>query len=274
MPVFSLRKREEYGKLKQIGSDSMIPFEPIQLCHREAYLPYLAGASHRGCAYSFVNQYLWGRQFGAVVENMLVIFSQYNCKSVYLFPCGEGDPQPAIEAIRADAKERGIPCRLVGLTQENCALLERLYPGTLNMHVDRDAFEYVYDINDLADLAGRKYQKKRNHLNRFRQANPDYVLEPITEENIGQAEALVAKWYELREEADPHSDFAMEKAAMRRAFRHWQELELEGLLLKTEAGAVAMTMGISPDTVKKHISKALQMLREEMNKQAFSPMSS
>ena len=29
---------------------------------------------------------------------------------------------------------------------------------------------------------------------------------------------------------------------------------------------VAEQLGISPDTVKKHISKALHMLREEMNK--------
>jgi len=29
---------------------------------------------------------------------------------------------------------------------------------------------------------------------------------------------------------------------------------------------VAEQLGISPDTVKKHISKALRMLREEMNR--------
>ena len=239
----------------------MIPFEPIKLCYRELYLPYLRSASHRGCAYSFANQYFWGRQFGTIVENMLVIFSQYDCKSVYLYPCGEGNPQPAIEAIRADAKKRGIPCRLAGLQQDDCALLEKLYPGKLRIHFDRDAFEYVYDINDLADLAGRKYQKKRNHLNRFRQANPDYVLELITEENIEEAEALTAKWYTLREAADPHSDFAMEKAAMGRAFRHWKELELEGLLLKTQAGVVAMTMGsfLQPDTFDVHFEKALDI---------------
>ena len=239
----------------------MIPFEPIRLEYRSEYLLYLQTASHRGCAYSFVNQYLWGRQFGAVVENMLVIFSQYNCKSVYLFPCGVGDPQPALEAIRADAAERGIPCRLAGLSQEDCALLERLYPGKFQCHFDRDAFEYVYDINALADLTGRKYQKKRNHLNKFRQNNPEYTLEPISGDNLDVVETLLADWYRLRQAADPHSDFAMEKAALQRALRHRQELELEGLLLKTDAGAVAMTLGsfLQPDTFDVHFEKALDI---------------
>lgn len=239
----------------------MISFAPIRLQDREKYLPYLQAASHRGCAYSFVNQYLWGRQQGAIVENMLVIFSQYNCRSVYLFPCGAGDPVPALEAIRADAEERGIPCRFVGLSQDDCALLERLYSGRLRLHTDRDAFEYVYAVDSLADLAGRKYQKKRNHLNRFRQANPDHVLEPITDDNIGEVEQLVAKWYQLRQEADPHSDFALEKAALQRALRHRQELKLEGLLLKTAEGAVAMTLGsfLQPDTFDVHFEKALDI---------------
>ena len=239
----------------------MIAFEPISLQQRQQYLPYLQAASHRGCAYSFVNQYLWGRQQAAIVEGMLVIFSQYNCKSVYLFPCGQGDPAPALAAILQDAGQRGIPCRLAGLGQEEHALLERLYPGKIKSHFDRDAFEYVYDINDLADLGGRKYQKKRNHLNRFRQANPDYRLEPITEENIPEVEQLVANWYRLRQEADPHSDFSMEKAALARALRHWKALELEGLLLRTEAGPVAMTVGsfLQPDTFDVHFEKALDI---------------
>ena len=204
----------------------MIPFAPVTLQDRQKYLPYLQHASHRGCAYSFVNQYLWGRQFAAMVEGMLVIFSQYNCKSVYLFPCGEGDPAPALAEILADARERGIPCRFAGLSQEDCALLERMYPGKFRCHFDRDAFEYVYDINDLADLSGRKYQKKRNHLNRFRQANPEYTLEPIGRENMDRVKTLIDRWYQMRQAADPHSDFVMEQAAVSRALRHWEELEL------------------------------------------------
>lgn len=237
----------------------MIDFQTITPEQFSLYAPYLRCGSHRGCAYSLVNLYLWGRQKAAIVENALVIFSQFNCKSVYMYPCGCSDPKPALEAMMQDAKKRGIPCRIVGLSQEDCAVLEQLYPGKLRYHFDRDSFDYVYDINDLADLPGRKFQKKRNHINRFQQENPEFSLEPITPDNLPEAQALAEEWYALRSAADPHSDFQLECAALDKAFANMQALEMEGLLLRTAGRPVAMTLGsrLSDDTFDVHFEKAL-----------------
>ena len=160
-----------------------------------------------------------------------------------------------------DARKRGIPCRFTGLTQDDCALLERLYPGKFRYHFDRDNFDYIYAIDDLADLKGRKFQRKRNHLNRFRAANPDHTLEPITEENLPQVRDLVERWYTLRLEENPHGDYHMERAAIKKAMDHRQELGLEGLLLRVNGEPVAMTMGsrLSEDTVDVHFEKALDI---------------
>ena len=237
----------------------MIDFQPFDPAKAEKYLPFLQAGGERGCEYSFVNLYMWGRQSAAIVENHLVFFSQFNRKSVYLFPVGTGDKKPILDAVVEDAKKRGIPCRFTGLTPDDCALLEQLYAGKLRYHFDRDSFDYVYDINDLAELKGRKYQRKRNHLNRFREAYPDHTFEPITEENIAQAEALANTWYDLRLQENPHADFHMEQAALKKAFRHFRELELEGLLLKNGDQVLAMTMGsrLSNDTFDVHFEKAL-----------------
>ena len=239
----------------------MIDFQPLKLEQREVYAQYMPTAWERGCEYSFVNLYLWGRQKATVLGDNLVFFSQFNRKSVYLFPVGPGDKKPVLDAIIEDAKKRGIPCRLVGLTQEDCALLETLYPRQLRYHFDRDSFDYVYDINDLADLKGRKYQKKRNHLNRFREQNPGYRLEPITQENLAEVEALVEQWYALRLQENPHGDYHMERAALKKALIQREELGLEGLLLRTGDGVVAMTMGsrLWEDTFDIHFEKALDV---------------
>ena len=239
----------------------MIDFQPLALEQKERYEKYLHAGGERGCEYSFVNLYLWGRQKAAVLGDDLVFFSQFNRKSVYLFPVGTGDKKPALDAIIEDAKKRGIPCRLVGLTQDDCALLESLYPGQLRYHFDRDSFDYVYDIDDLADLKGRKFQKKRNHLNRFREQNPGYWLEPITEENLPEVEALVNRWYELRLQENPHGDYHMERAALKKALEQREALGLEGLLLRTGDGVVAMTMGsrLREDTFDIHFEKALDV---------------
>lgn len=236
----------------------MIDFKAIRPEDRALFEPYLQLGQY-GCEHSFVNLYLWGRQRAALIEGCLVTFSQYNRKSVYMI-CGQ-EKKAAIDAVIADAHKRGISCRIVGLSQEDCAQLEGWYPGHLHYHVDRDSFDYVYAVERLATFAGKKLQKKRNHLNRFREANPDHYFLPITQENTAQVEALVDKWYALREENDPHADFLLEKAALRKALRQAEALGMEGLVLCTKEGMVAMTMGsfLRHDTFDVHFEKALDI---------------
>lgn len=239
----------------------MLDFKPLTIDQKECFEEYFHTDIPRGCEYNFVNLYLWGRQKAALCHGQLVFFSQFNRKSVYLFPAGPGDKKPALDAIIHDAEKRGIPCRMVGLTPDDCALPEKLYPGKLRYHFDRDSFDYVYDINDLADLKGRKFQRKRNHLNRFFQQHPDHVLEPITEENIQEAADLADKWYALRLAENPHSDYHMERAALSKALRLYRELGMEGLLLKSGGQALAMTLGsrLNANTFDVHFEKALDI---------------
>ena len=237
----------------------MLDFKPLTLSQKAQIDTCLHQDAPRGCEYSFVNLYLWGRQTGAQFGDQMIFFSQFNRKSVYLFPVGRGDKKPALDAIIEDASQRGIPCRLVGLTQDDCALLEQLYPGRLRYHFDRDSFDYVYDIHDLSELKGRKFQRKRNHLNRFKEHRPNAQAVPITQENMGQVEAFIEQWYSLRLQENPHADFHMERVALSKALRQYRELEMEGLLLIDGDEVLAVTMGsrLNADTFDIHFEKAL-----------------
>ena len=237
----------------------MISFQHIDPVHKENYDRILRNCGERGCEYNFANLYLWGRQRAAFHQGNLVFFSQFNRKSVYPFPLPGGDLKASLDAIIHDAKIRDIPCRLTSLSHEDCDLLESLYPGQFRFHEDRDGFDYIYAIDDLADLKGRKYQRKRNHINRFRQNYPDYTIEPITDENTIEAVMLLQKWYADRELADPYGYFHMEKAAIFKALRDRNALGIEGLLLKHNGKALAMAMGsaINETTFDIHFEKAL-----------------
>jgi len=239
----------------------MINFINLDPEKREEYDAVLQNCGRRGCEYSFTNLYLWGRQKVAFVEGQLVFFSQFNRKSVYLYPVGDGDKKAALEAIIQDASDRGIPCRLSGLTHDDCAQLEQLFPGRFRYHFDRDSFDYVYDINDLADLKGRKFQKKRNHLNRFRAERPEHRLIPITEQELENVKQMVETWYALRQETDPHGDYHMERAAIKKALEHYTQLGLEGLMLVDGEQLVAFAIGsrLSADTFDIHFEKALDI---------------
>ena len=236
----------------------MIDFKPVRPEDKERYLHYLLDGSDRSCEYSFVNLYLWGRQNATILHDHMVLFSQFNRKSVYPYPVGGGDKKPVLDAIIADAKERGIPCRITSLSAEAKDTLETLYPGMFRFHCDRDGYDYVYDINDLADLPGKKYQKKRNHCNRFRTDYPDYHVEPLTDDNLPKVQEMLSAWYESKEQENPDSDFLMEKVALNKALTHYTELEMDGLLLFNGENLLGFTMGsrLSHDTYDIHFEKA------------------
>ncbi len=236
----------------------MIPFERLDLHQKEEYERYLMHCGERGCEYSFVNKFLWARQKAAYLEDYLVFFSQFDRRSVYPFPIGTGDLRPILDAIIQDAHDRGIPCYLTGMTKEECDLVEQLYPGRFRFHADRDSFDYLYSIDDLADLKGRKFQKKRNHLNRFEEAHPDWKVLPLDESTRAAAFCMLQSWYAHRAELDPLMDFHLEKLALERAFAFQTQLGLEGIVLLEQGEILAFAMGsrLNGDTFDIHFEKA------------------
>ena len=235
----------------------MINFHKVQPGDRQAYEAVLMSAPGRGCEYAFANLCFWGRQEIAFLHGCIAIFAHFEGLSVYGYPIGPGDRRAVIEEMLEDARQRGIPCRIGSLTVSDQQELAQWFPDRFLLVPDRDGQDYVYDIHDLADLKGRKFQRKRNHLNRFRAAHPDYSVEPITRENLALAQELTEHWYEYHI-ANGGGEYLLERVALDRAYKHYESLSLEGLMLRVDGEIVAMTIGsfMAPDTVDVHFEKA------------------
>ena len=236
----------------------MIPFHRTVLADKRSYEDRLFFAPERGCEYSFVNVFCWGRQELAFLEDCVVLFSHFNGRSLYPYPIGPGNRRQALAEILADARERGIPCRITGMTEADRQELEAWFPGLFEIRVARDSFDYVYSVDDLADLRGRRYQKKRNHVNRFRAEHPDYRVESIHCGNLARIQHMVNDWFVRRRKEDPQGDYLLESLAMAKAFRNFEELQMEGVALLEGDTVLAVTMGslLNPDTMDVHFEKA------------------
>lgn len=236
----------------------MLEFQKLDMSQSDRYRAALAYAAHRGCSYSFANLFMWGRQLVTFVNEQLVIFSHYDGHSMYQFPIGPGDPRPALEAMRRDAAKRGIPFRLSGMTEPEKALLNQIWPDQFRFHCDRDNYDYVYAIDDLADLKGRKYQQKRNHTNRFYADHPDYTVVPLSPDNLPVCQALTDCWFARCKEEDPHADLHLEERALRRAYQFYEQLGLIGIALYAGGEMIAMTMAsfLDETTLDVHFEKA------------------
>lgn len=236
----------------------MIDFRPFKEFDRTTYESYFFAETEHCCALSFGNLSMWGDQLAAIVSEQFVVLSNYNGKTMYHFPLGAGDKKAAIEAIIQDAKERNLPCFMTNLTQEHAETLESLFPETFDIRFCRDAFDYVYEIDKLADLKGRKYHRKRNHYNNFCKRTPDFYVEPVSSENIEKAKEFVTKWYADRLAESPENDYHGEQLALQKCYENYEQLGMESLLLCHNGTILAFTMGsrISPNTFDVHFEKA------------------
>lgn len=237
----------------------MIDFKPVALENKPLYERYLLSEKERGCNYSFANLFLWGQQNMAVVHDHIVLFSHFNKLNIYPYPLGSGNKKPVIDAIIADAKERGIPCKIACLREDEQDILESLYPGKFRCYHDRDSSDYVYAIDDLADLKGRKYHRKKNHYNNFLKTYPKYTVEPLKADNISSVRQLIEQWYKAKLSENPNANYQMEQIALDKALTHYQELQMEGLVLLNEDHVLAVTLGsqLSEHTFDVHFEKAL-----------------
>ena len=235
----------------------MLNFHPVTPQDRERIHAYLYFAKGHGCEYSFANLLFWGDQQVSFDGCSPLIYSCFGKWKSYQLPIGCDRLPDAIRALRQDAKRRGIPFRLFGLTKAETLLLETLFPGEFRFSPARDSFDYVYDIHRLAELKGKKLQSKRNHCNRFEAQYPDYEVLPLTLDLLPACEAFAEEWY--RAHAHTGEDFEGEKRALTRAFAWFETLQMEGILLRAGDRVVGFSMGnrIREDTFDVNFEKAL-----------------
>ena len=242
----------------------MIDFRTPQLADKGWMDQLLRRSDYRGCEYNFTNLYTWKdayRHQVAQADNFLLVRLCGGLGCSYLYPAGSGDRTAIINALRADAEAQGQPLRLVCIPKAQTEELEALFPGQFRFEADRDGWDYLYEIDRLADLGGKKLHGKRNHINRFLENNPSWVYEPITPDTLAECLEMDKEWYRrsmIREGAAEERDLGDEGRALRLAIDHYHELGLEGGLIRVYGEVVAFTMGdmLSSDTYDVHFEKA------------------
>lgn len=232
----------------------MLDFQTLTLADRPWVQKILYDANRQGCEYSFCNQFLWIRSDGKVARfgDFFLARMEFGDKKFYFFPAGQGDLREVVELLRADAGD--APFVMRGVTEEDKTRLEELFPAKFRFIPKRDYFDYLYPVEKLSDLAGKKLQAKRNHINRFVENNPNWYTVEITKENYHLCQELTEHWYAQR----PDEDLSLEKSALGEVFAHWEELGLEGIILYDGEKPVGFSMGnrITQDMFDVNFEKA------------------
>ena len=240
----------------------MDTFKRPELSDRQWVVDLLAKEGSRACEHNFASIYLWATAYPqkiARVGDRLLVEMLGGPGLSHLFPMGAGPLAPALDAAKADAEAHGAPLTLICLTAEQKAQLEAEFPGRFVFQEDRDGFDYIYTIDKLADLSGKKLHAKRNHISRFCDQFPDWMFEPIGPDNIADCLDMEEKWY-AEQVADDRADANLghEKGAVETALRHMDELGVSGGLIRAEGRVLAFSMGsmTTADCYNVHFEKA------------------
>ena len=238
----------------------MIPFKDITLADKDTITSFTMKSDRRNCDLSFSNlcswRFLYDTQF-AVVDNFLVFKFWAGEQLAYMMPVGTGDLKAVLWELIEDARKENQHFCMLGVCSNMRADLEAILPEQFTFTEDRDYADYIYLRSDLSTLKGKKFQAKRNHINRFRNTYPDYEYTPITPDRIQECLDLEAEWCKVNN-CDQQEGTGNERRALIYALHNFEALGLTGGILHVNGKIVAFTFGmpINHETFGVHVEKA------------------
>lgn len=242
----------------------MIDFRKVKLDDKQWIKQRIAGKKSPTCEYTFGNIFCYSKLLDVRVadyEGFLLTKDFDNDYITYCFPAGCGDIRKALKYVVDDGIASGGKFLLFGLNDEDVKIINSLYPDEFEIHLNRDTFDYVYNRDDLANLTGRKYQPKRNHISYFMKNN-NWSYESIDSHNIGECFEMSKQWLEMSE--SEHKDDLLDELEIIKVFcDSFDELDCTGGLLRADGRVVAYTIGekLDDETFCVHIEKAFPFIR-------------
>ena len=208
--------------------------------------------------FTFTNLFIWRVAYQIKIGRLrkfLCLLSDQGGNSFFFPPVGEGDMIECFQGLLRTLAGKGAQPKIVripetGVTQVNWA------GSGMKAALDRSQCDYVYLVQDLIDLKGRKYHRKRNHIKQFKEKY-SYQYVPLTAEWVPQCLQLQAEWCDLRNcEASP--GLRNESLAIKEAFTHFAKLKVKGgvILINGKVEAFTLADPLNPETIVVHIEKA------------------
>ena len=174
-----------------------------------------------------------------IVDGFLVVFAGYDPIGEYFhFPVGEGDKKQVLEKLDDYMMEKYGSYSIRKLHKNQAEELDRLMPGKFVFEENREFFDYIYSVDELINLNGKKYHSKKNHFNTFvKKYNYQYCK--VDNTNIDKVRERTLNWIKERN-SDPEME---EYIAMEKMFDAFFDLGLKGGYITVDDEIVALSAG-------------------------------
>jgi hypothetical protein len=197
-----------------------------------------------------------GYQFAFEEDEGLVWIRGNVPQEHYLAPVGVWDRPDWGDLIRARFNKtvtfQLVPEKLVDIWKEQLG-------DSVTSEENRASWEYLHNAQDLTELSGNKYVKKRNRINQFVKQNP-YNYIPITEELLPRIVEFQKKWCESYRVFNESGSIEMEsEGIIRSILGNWSKLPyMKGGAIEVFGDIVAYTIAedVEGELLMIHFEKA------------------
>jgi hypothetical protein len=154
-------------------------------------------------------------------------------------PVGEVFSTKELVEISETLKQLGLSGNIALVPQEYVDVnpdLQNHYQITY----ERDFADYIYCVQKLCDLKGPKLQKKKNLISQFKRLYPNARVDIMTRELREKALKLNEKI--LKTNREINRTIREEQSAIKEAFRAFDDIGMEGLVLSVGTEPVAFSV--------------------------------
>ncbi len=235
----------------------MLSFSPIDVESAARLKQYLDITPYGACEYSVASLFMWQGTLNSEIafqDGCAFLRVRHETGYEYLLPIG----RPIREAMKVFCENmHGSCCEVtfICIPPSHAEEMRELFPHA-EMNFRRKWSDYVYNAEDIKQLAGRKYGGQRNHINRFIKENPEHEVHVIDEHNISRAIEFLKNFVE-NETRDKPKSFFTENEAARLVLDNFVALDMDGIFVTVEDKIVSFAVGeVVRDTLFVHIEKA------------------
>jgi hypothetical protein len=152
--------------------------------------------------FSFVSMWSWDIKGEMLIcrlnDNLVVRFTDYITGAPFYSFLGENKVNETAKTLLDLSLREGIKPELKLIPQE---ILKELDQKLFCAEEDRDHFDYIYSIQELKDMTGGKFSKKRNQVSLFLKNYPEAegIVMDLTDKNTqGEIMNLFLEWLNMK----------------------------------------------------------------------------
>ncbi|MBN8049466.1 MULTISPECIES: DUF2156 domain-containing protein [Paraclostridium] len=237
-------------------------FKDIEIDCKNILDKYFDLVDYEACEYCFTTLYMWKDLYKTkyyVEDDFAIVAGEYENKGFIILPLAKKENMnKAFDFIIKNFEKQHKQIHLKAINKEVVEYLQSVYGDRFEYIEERNNFDYIYDGESLRTLAGRKNQKKRNHLNSFVKEYGDRVeYKKLEETDFDECINLLKEWSKDKDES---IELDSEFKAIKRIFKNYEKLKdtlkISGIYIDSKLEAFSIGEMLNDNMAVIHVEKA------------------